>query len=91
MKKVKKITAVLICFAMLLTMLPLSAFAENEDLPVAPPPPAQDMTDYPGAGQPDPVSLAYDEEYKKALDNIFGEGACVVLKIRKYGGMKIDI
>ena len=31
------------------------------------------------------------EEYKKALDNVFGEGACVVLKIRKYGGMKIDI
>lgn len=31
------------------------------------------------------------EEYKKALNDIFGEGSCVVLKIRKYGGMKIDI
>jgi len=31
------------------------------------------------------------EEYKKTLDDIFGEGSCFVLKIRKYGGMKIDI
>ena len=31
------------------------------------------------------------EKYKKALDSIFGEGSCLVLKIRKYGGMKIDI
>lgn len=31
------------------------------------------------------------EIYKKALDSIFGEGSCLVLKIRKYGGMKIDI
>lgn len=28
-------------------------------------------------------------EYRKAMDNIFGEGACDVLKIRKYGGMKV--
>ena len=29
------------------------------------------------------------EEYKKAMDSIFGEGASSVLKIRKYGGMKV--
>lgn len=29
------------------------------------------------------------EEYKKSLDGIFGEGACHVLRIRKYGGMKV--
>ena len=29
------------------------------------------------------------QEYKKALDNIFGEGSCAVLKIRKYGGIKV--
>ena len=28
-------------------------------------------------------------EYKKAMDAVFGEGACMVLKIRKYGGMKV--
>ncbi len=28
-------------------------------------------------------------EYKKALDNVFGEGACAVLKIRKYGGIRV--
>lgn len=28
-------------------------------------------------------------EYKKAMDNIFGEGSCSVLKIRKQGGMKV--
>lgn len=27
--------------------------------------------------------------YKKAMDEIFGEGSCSVLKIRKYGGMKV--
>lgn len=27
-------------------------------------------------------------EYKKALDSVFGDGACHVLKVRKYGGMK---
>lgn len=27
--------------------------------------------------------------YKAAMDQIFGEGACNVLKIRKYGGMKV--
>lgn len=27
--------------------------------------------------------------YKETLDKVFGEGACEVLKIRKYGGMKV--
>ena len=26
-------------------------------------------------------------EYKKAMDQVFGEDSCHVLKIRKYGGM----
>ena len=29
------------------------------------------------------------KEYKEILDKVFGEGACAVLKIRKYGGMKV--
>ena len=28
-------------------------------------------------------------EYKKGMEILFGEGACDVLKIRKYGGMKV--
>ncbi len=28
-------------------------------------------------------------DYKAALDGVFGEGACAVLMIRKYGGMKV--
>jgi galactokinase len=28
-------------------------------------------------------------DYKKGMDNMFGEGSCSVLKIRKYGGMKV--
>lgn len=28
-------------------------------------------------------------EYKATMDQVFGEGACQVLKIRKYGGMKV--
>lgn len=28
-------------------------------------------------------------EYQKIMDKIFGQGACSVLKIRKYGGMKV--
>lgn len=28
-------------------------------------------------------------EYKAAMDGIFGEGSCNVLKIRKYGGIKV--
>ena len=29
------------------------------------------------------------DEYKAALDKVFGEGSCAVLKIRKYGGIKV--
>ena len=29
------------------------------------------------------------KEYKETLDKVFGEGACAVLKVRKYGGMKV--
>ncbi len=28
-------------------------------------------------------------EYKKAMDDVFGKDACSILKIRKYGGMKV--
>lgn len=28
-------------------------------------------------------------EYQKRMDSVFGKGACNVLKIRKYGGMKV--
>ncbi|MBQ9064948.1 MAG: galactokinase [Blautia sp.] len=28
-------------------------------------------------------------EYKKAMEDCFGEGSCYVLKVRKYGGMKV--
>lgn len=28
-------------------------------------------------------------EYREAMDNIFGKGACDVLKIRKYGGIQV--
>ena len=27
--------------------------------------------------------------YQEAMNRVFGEGACSVLKIRKYGGMKV--
>ena len=27
--------------------------------------------------------------YKATMDKVFGEGSCHVLKIRKYGGMKV--
>ena len=29
------------------------------------------------------------DEYREALDSIFGKGACAVLKIRKYGGIRV--
>lgn len=35
------------------------------------------------------VDDAMVDEYKKAMDNIFGDNSCNVLKIRKYGGMKV--
>ncbi|MBR5488801.1 MAG: galactokinase, partial [Firmicutes bacterium] len=28
-------------------------------------------------------------EYKATMDKVFGEGACQILKIRKYGGIKV--
>ena len=28
-------------------------------------------------------------KYKKAMDDLFGEGSCNVLMIRKYGGIKV--
>jgi galactokinase len=28
-------------------------------------------------------------DYKAGMDSIFGEGACDVLKVRKYGGMRV--
>ncbi len=35
------------------------------------------------------VKNEFVEDYKKALDHVFGAGSCHVLKVRKYGGMKI--
>lgn len=29
------------------------------------------------------------DEYKKNLEHVFGEGSCLVLKVRKYGGIKV--
>ena len=29
------------------------------------------------------------DEYLEKMDKVFGKGACNVLKIRKYGGMKV--
>lgn len=29
------------------------------------------------------------EEYRAAIDQVFGEGSCHVLKVRKYGGIKV--
>jgi galactokinase len=28
-------------------------------------------------------------EYREEMDKLFGEGSCHVLKVRKYGGMKV--
>lgn len=35
------------------------------------------------------VENDFVETYREALDHVFGEGACHVLKVRKYGGMKV--
>lgn len=35
------------------------------------------------------VKNEYVSEYLSRMDQIFGEGSCLVLKIRKYGGMKV--
>ena len=37
-----------------------------------------------GKKQNDIVSM-----YKKNMEHVFGEGACHVLKVRPYGGMKV--
>ena len=31
----------------------------------------------------------YVEAYKQGIEKYFGEGSCHILKIRKYGGMKV--
>ncbi|MCD8020102.1 MAG: galactokinase, partial [Clostridiales bacterium] len=35
------------------------------------------------------VPNAVVAEYREALDQVFGEGSCHVLKVRKYGGMRV--
>lgn len=35
------------------------------------------------------VENDFVETYRNALDAVFGQGACHVLKVRKYGGMKV--
>ena len=35
------------------------------------------------------VKNEFVDEYKNALDNVFGNGSCCVYKIRKYGGIKL--
>lgn len=35
------------------------------------------------------VKNAMVEDYQKQMNHVFGEGACSVLKIRKYGGMRV--
>lgn len=35
------------------------------------------------------VENDFVETYRQALDAVFGEGSCHVLKVRKYGGMKV--
>ncbi len=31
----------------------------------------------------------YVETYKQSIRKYFGEGSCHILKVRKYGGMKV--
>ena len=31
----------------------------------------------------------YDIEYQKYMNSIFGEGACIVLHVRRYGGKRV--
>lgn len=35
------------------------------------------------------VDSAWVETYRKTMDQVFGDGSCHVLSIRKYGGMKV--
>jgi len=29
------------------------------------------------------------QEYKEKIEHVFGPGSCYVLKVRKYGGVKV--
>lgn len=46
-----------------------------------------------GGGFAGTIQIFVDNEYvpqiKSAMDGVFGEGSCHVLKVRKYGGMKV--
>ena len=35
------------------------------------------------------VKKDHTATYKAAMDNLFGEGSCHILSIRKYGGIKV--
>jgi galactokinase len=35
------------------------------------------------------VDEDYVHTYKKSIENIFGKGSCLVLKIRKYGALVV--
>ena len=35
------------------------------------------------------VKNDHAEKYREVMDSVFGEGSCDILKIRKYGGMKV--
>ena len=35
------------------------------------------------------VKNEYVESYKSGMDNVFGNGSCKDLRIRKYGGIKV--
>ncbi len=35
------------------------------------------------------VEDSYVETYKEEIEKYFGEGACHILKVRKYGGIKV--
>jgi len=35
------------------------------------------------------VDEDYVQTYKQSIESVFGKGACLVLKIRKYGAMKV--
>ena len=35
------------------------------------------------------VKNDHAEKYREVMDSVFGEGSCDILKIRKYGGIKV--
>jgi galactokinase len=35
------------------------------------------------------VKNDFVDEYKSKMDELFGDGSCNVLKVRKYGGIKV--